>query len=159
MRILILIVAALVLLVALVALIGWLLPATREGRAEVVISAPPGQILAVIADVEAQPDWRAVGTVTRTADGWEEVTARGERIRFVAQEMTATRIRLRFSSDAGYTGEWEARLDPVAGGTRISVVERATMPSPLGRIIARVMFDPDAFATKYLEELKARVER
>jgi hypothetical protein len=159
MRILILITAALVLLVALVALIGWLLPATREGRAEVVIAAPPEQILAVIADVEAQPDWRAVGTVTRTADGWEEVTARGERISFVAEEMTPRLIRLRFSSDAGYTGEWEARLDPVAGGTRISVVERATMPSPLGRIIARVMFDPDAFATKYLEELKARVER
>jgi hypothetical protein len=159
MRILVLKVAALVLLVALVALIGWLLPATREGRAEVVISAPPDQILAVIADVEAQPEWRAVGTVTRTADGWEEVTARGERISFVAEEMTAARIRLSFSSDAGYAGEWEARLDPVEGGTRISVVERATMPSPLGRIIARFMFDPDAFATMYLAALKARVER
>jgi hypothetical protein len=159
MRILFLIVAALVLLVALVALIGWLLPATREGRAQGVIAAPPDQILAVIADVEAQPEWRAVGTVTRTADGWEEVTARGERISFVAEEMTPARIRLRFSSDAGYTGAWEAWLDPVAGGTRISVVERATMPSPLGRILARVMFDPDAFATMYLAALKARVER
>lgn len=158
MRILILSVAVLLLLVALLLLIGWLLPATREGRAERVIAAPPDRVLAVIADVEAQPEWREVGSVTRTAEGWEEVMARGERIAFVAEEMTEARIRLRFSSDAGYTGEWQADLEPVAGGTRIAVVERATVPSPLGRIISRLMFDPGAFATTYLAALKARVE-
>jgi hypothetical protein len=158
MRILILILAALTLLAALVVLIGWLLPATREGRAETVIGAPPDRILAVIADVEAQPDWREVGQVTRTADGWEEVTSRGERIAFVAEEMSPARISLRFTSDAGYTGEWEAVLEPVAAGTRIAVVERATVPSPIGRILSRVMFDPGAFATIYLAALKARVE-
>lgn len=158
MRILILSLAVLLLLVALVFLIGWLLPATREGRAETVIAAPPDRVLAVIADVEAQPEWREVGSVTRTAEGWEEVTPRGERIAFVAEEMTETRFRLRFASDAGYTGAWEALLEPVAEGTRIAVVERATVPSPLGRIIARLMFDPGAFATTYLAALKARVE-
>lgn len=158
MRILILSLLALVLLVVMIFLIGWLLPATREGRASTVIAAPPERILAVIADVEAQPDWRAVGSVTRTAEGWEEETARGERIAFVAEEMTEARIRLRFASSAGYTGAWEAVLEPAQGGTRIAVVERATIPSPVGRIVARLMFDPGAFATTYLAALKARVE-
>ena len=158
MRILILSLSVLFLLVALLLLVGWLLPTTREGRAETVIAAPPDRVLAVIADVEAQPEWREVGTVTRTAEGWEEVTSRGERIAFVAKEMTEARIRLRFSSDAGYTGEWQADLEPVAGGTRIAVVERATVPSPLGRILSRLMFDPGGFATTYLAALKARVE-
>lgn len=157
MRILIFALSALVLLVALVFLIGWLLPATREGRAETVIAATPGRVLAVIADVEAQRDWRAVGQVTRTAEGWQEVTPR-ETISFVAEDMTETRIRLRFASSAGYTGAWEAVLEPVAGGTRIAVVERATVPSPVGRILSRLMFDPGAFATTYLATLKARVE-
>lgn len=158
MRVLILVLAALAVLTALIFLIGWLLPATREGRAETVIAAPPDRILAVIADVEAQPAWREVGTVSRTADGWEEVTPRGERIAFVAEEMTAERIRLRFSSDQGYTGAWEAVLEPVAEGTRIAVVEQATVPSPIGRILSRALFDPGAFATMYLAALKARVE-
>jgi hypothetical protein len=158
MRTLFLILAAVALFAALVMAIGWLLPKTREGRAETTIAATPERVLAVIADVEAQPEWRDVGTVTRTEAGWFEVTARGERIDFVADDMTADRISLRFSSDAGYSGEWQATLEPVAEGTRIAVVERATVPSPVGRIIAGLMFDPEEFAATYLASLKARVE-
>ena len=158
MRILILFLSGLALLAALGFVVGLLLPATREGRAETVIAASPNRVLAVIADVEAQPEWRDVGSVTRTDNGWVEVTRRGERITFVSEETTAARVRLRFASDAGYSGAWEAVLEPVAQGTRISVVEQATVLSPIGRIIARLMFDPTSFASEYLVSLKARVE-
>lgn len=158
MRPLILSLAAIVLLAALVLPIGWRLPATREGGVQATIAAPPDRVLAVIADVEAQPTWRDVGAVIRTAGGWVEVTPRGEQITFVAEAMTAAPIRLRFSSDAGYFGEWQAVLAPVAGGARIEVVERTTVPSPLGRIVARLMFDPTTFAAQYLAGLKTRVE-
>lgn len=159
MRLLIWSCAGLVLLAGLVVAVGWALPASREGRAEVVIAAAPAQIVAVIADVEAQTEWRkGVSAVERTAEGWVEVTARGERISFVTEEMSEAGIRLRFASDAGYAGVWEAVLVPDTGGTRIAVVERAEIPSPLGRILARLFFDPDAFATMYLAALKARVE-
>lgn len=159
MRVLIWTSFALLLLAGLVVLVGWLLPATREGRAEAVIAAPPARIVAVIADVEAQPDWReGIAAVERTAEGWVEVTARGERISFVTEEMGAARVRLRFLSDAGYSGTWEAVLAPADEGTRIAVVERAVVPSPLGRILARLFFDPEAFATRYLAALKTRAE-
>jgi hypothetical protein len=49
-------------------------------------------------------------------------------------------------------------LTPQAQGTQIAVLERAHIPSPLGRILARLLFNPEAFATKYLTALKARVE-
>lgn len=151
--------AAVVLLAGVVFAVGWLLPAAREGRAEVVIAAPAADIVAVIADVEAQVAWRdGIAAVERTGDGWVEVTARGERISFVAEEMGAARVRLRFASDAGYSGTWESVLAAEGAGTRVSVVERAEVPSPLGRILARLFFDPEAFATTYLAALKARVE-
>ncbi|MGL5012167.1 MAG: hypothetical protein ACRC6I_20055, partial [Paracoccaceae bacterium] len=115
--------------------------------------------LAVLQDVEAQPDWRAdVKSVTRSATGWVEVTSRGETITFTTEEMTTTRIRLRFTSDAGYSGHWHALLEPVPDGTRITAIESASIPSPLGRIIARLLFDPKAFAETYLAALKARAE-
>lgn len=159
MRFLIWCCAGLLLLAGLVMAVGWALPASREGRAEVLIGATPAQIVEVIADVEAQTEWRqGISAVERTAEGWVEVTARGERISFVTEEWGEAGIRLRFASDGGYSGVWEAVLVPDAGGTRIAVVERAEIPSPLGRVVARLFFDPEAFATTYLTALKARVE-
>jgi hypothetical protein len=95
----------------------------------------------------------------RTPEGWVEVTERGERIAFVPDEMTEARIRLRFTSDAGYAGTWEAVLSPDGTGTRIVATERAEVPSPLRRLVARLVFDPEAFAATYLRELKSESER
>lgn len=159
MRFLVWSVAAVVLLAGVVFLVGWLLPAAREGRAEAVIAAPAAAVVAVIADVEAQVGWRTgIAAVERTAGGWVEVTARGERITFVAEEMGEARVQLSFASDAGYSGTWEAVLTPEGQGSRIAVVERAVVPSPLGRILALLFFDPEQFDTTYLAALKARVE-
>ena len=159
MRIAVWVAVSLFLLAGLAFLLGRALPAAREGRAEAVIAAPPARIVAVIADVEAQTAWRqGVSAVERIPEGWVEVTARDERIRFVSEEMGEARIRLRFASDAGYSGVWEAVLTPEGEGTRIAVVERAEIPSPIGRILARLFFDPEEFATTYLAALKARVE-
>jgi hypothetical protein len=157
-RILVLFLGASALLAGLVLLAGLLLPATREGRAQTVIAASPDQILAVIADVASQPEWRAVKAVSKTESGWIETPMRGEQISFIAEEMIATRVRLRFSSAAGLSGAWEAVMEQVPGGTLIRIVERTTSPSPIGRITARLFFDPTSFAEEYLAALKARVE-
>ena len=158
MRILVLFLGAIALLMGLVLSAGLQLPATREGRAQTVIAASPVQILAVIADVESQPEWRAVKSVTKTGSGWIEAPMRGEQVIFVAEEMTATRVRLRFTSAAGLSGAWEAVMEKVPGGTRIRIVERTTSPSPISRILARLFFDPTSFAEEYLAALKTRVE-
>lgn len=140
-------------------LAGWLLSPVCEGRATVLISTPPEKVLSVIADVVAQPDWREdVSRVVRSEDGWDEITTRGETIRFVVERMDAARVSLRFTSDAGYGGTWEAVLSTEADGTRVDVMERVEIPSPIGRLVSRLMFDPEEFANTYLARLKARSE-
>jgi hypothetical protein len=139
--------------------LGLALPATREGRAAALIAAPPDRVAAVILDVTAQGAWRSgLGRIEVTPEGWREVTARGETITFTLVDPGPARIVLAMASDRGWTGEWVATLAPEGGGTRIVVTERATVRSPLARIIARLLFDPDAFAATYLAELKAQVE-
>ena len=149
----------LALAVLTILLIGGILPSQRTGRAETLIAAPPARILQEIAAVQDQPQWRdTVRSVRLIPEGWEEVTTRAEVITFQIVQQSATLIRLRFRSDAGYTGEWRAELTEVGPKTRIAVTETSLTPSPIGRILSRLLFAPDAFATKYLAALKSRIE-
>lgn len=147
-------------LAALVFVAGLSLPPTREGRADMEIAAPPELVAAVITDVARQPQWRdGIASVEVDGDGWVETTTRGEVIRFAWTRREALTLALTFRSDAGYHGTWQADLQPQATGTRVTVVERATIDNPLGRIIARLLFDPQAFAARYLQALKIEAER
>jgi hypothetical protein len=67
---------------------------------------------------------------------------------------------MRFESTYGYHGQWEGRLVPTpSGGTHIFVTEQATTPAPIGRILARLFFNPEAFAKAYLDALVAETQR
>lgn len=144
-----------------VAVVVWTasIPETRTGTASAEIAAPPDVILAVLEDVEAQPEWRHdIVSVERTVAGWTETTSRGELVEFSWSERSAARVVMTFSSNVGYFGEWKADLHPVPNGTRLEATETVTVPDLLNRIVARLFFDPEAFAVQYLSALKARVE-
>lgn len=138
--------------------LGLALPATREGRAEAWIAVPPDRLAELILDVAAQPVWRDLGRIEITPGGWTETTARGEIIAFTLTERSTDRIGLSMRSDRGWTGEWTATLTLDGSGTRIAVTERATVPNPLFRLLGWIMFNPTAFAARYLAELKAHAE-
>lgn len=155
---LLLLIAAAVLLAAPFAL-GAALPDTRTGQAERLLPAPPEAVRALILDVQRQPDWRAgIAAVAVDAEGWTETAKSGETIRFRLLE-TAPAIRLSFVSSRGYHGQWTGTLTPQGAGTRLSVTEEATVPGPLNRLLARLFFDPDAFAERYLTELESALRR
>lgn len=152
------------LLLAFVALLltGYLLPVTREGTATRTFDAPSDLVRRTILDIDSQPAWRArVVAIDRSSgDGWTEVTADGERVAFRLVDDVDTKITLEFASNRGYTGRWDADIaaNP-SGGTRLNVREQATTPSPVGRILSRLFFDPEAFAATYLDDLAAEVAR
>ena len=128
----------------------------REGRAETVIAAPPERAMAVIEDFKAPVLRReAISRPTRTAEGWKEVTSRGETVSFVVEMMWAERIMLRSTSDPGYSGLWEAQLVAQGGDARISVTEQGEIRSPLGWVNSRLMLDPEASSISCLATLQA----
>lgn len=147
--------------------IGSALPATREATATRSIQAPPELVRATILDVGSQPQWRggvAGVEAAEAGDSWTEVTRSGERIRFRIASQAPDSIVLTFESAHGYSGRWEAVLsgtETMSEGatTTITVREQATTPAPIGRILARLLFDQQAFATTYLDELAAEVAR
>lgn len=142
--------------------IGAALPATRAGTVTRDLQAPMEIVHSTIRDIARQPDWRAnIAAIATGPDGtWTEITQSGERITFRLTEVQPTRIALFFESTRGYTGHWQADLATTdAGGTRLTVTEQATTPSPLGRVLSRLFFDPEAFAAAYLDELGAETAR
>lgn len=155
---LVLLIAAAVLLAAPFAL-GAALPATRTGQAERLLPAPPEAVRALILDVGRQPEWRAgIAAVAVDPEGWTETTRSGEAVRFRLLE-TAPAIRLSFASSRGYHGQWTGILTPEGDGTRLSVTEEATVPGALNRLLARLFFDPEAYADRYLAEMEAALRR
>jgi len=160
MRVLVIGGAIVVTALGLVLTVGLLLPETRTGYAERILSAAPDRIVSVISDVAAQPEWRSnVQAIEAVGDVWVELTRSGDRIRFAWTERTATTLALRFESDRGVVGTWRAHLIPEPAGTRLVVEERASIRNPVGRLIAFLMFDPNAFSERYLDALAQRLEK
>lgn len=162
MKLAVIIAASVLLALVLLLLIGYMLPATREGTANRTFDAPSDLVRRTILDINSQPAWRArVVAIDGSSDeGWTEVTADGERVAFRLLDDVDTKITLEFASSRGYTGRWDADIaaNP-SGGTTLNVREQATTPSPIGRILSRLFFDPEAFAATYLDELAAEVAR
>jgi Na+-translocating ferredoxin:NAD+ oxidoreductase RnfG subunit len=152
-----------VLVLGMILLIGYALPPMRQGSAERVIHASPERVHAAVLDVTRQPEWRAsVQSVEVKDAGWIETTTKGERVTFAIAENTPSRITLQFQSTYGYHGTWDGVLTPVMQDgqtlTRLNVTETAITPRPLGRILSRLFFDPEAFSRTYLDALQTHVQ-
>lgn len=166
MKLALILFSILVLLAASVGASGYLLPATRQGVSVRSFDAARDVVRSIILDVESQPRWRSgivavePGTTGAGSVRWTEVKPDGERIAFRRIEDRDDSIALGFESTRGYTGSWRARIAASSsGGTELTVTEEATTPSPLGRILSRLFFDPEAFASRYLDELGAEIAR
>ena len=149
-------------LAALVVLVGFMLPATRTGKVDRVVEATPAQLTAVILDRASQPTWRLDlrKVEMQATTSWTETTQRGEVIAFELTRQELNLLQMRFESSYGYQGQWEGRLVPTpSGGTHIFVTEQATTPSPIGRIFARLFFNPEAFANAYFDALAKETQR
>lgn len=155
-------IGALMLATAALAILaaGLLLAPTRQGTAERLLPGPPALVTEILADVGAQPDWRSgIALVEVGPDGWVERTEGGEAISFRPVVQSADQIELQFESTRGYHGTWAGEITAQADGTLLRVTETATTPSPIGRILSRLFFDPKAYATDYLDALQAEVRR
>lgn len=162
MKILGWILAGTMALVSLIVLAGFALPATRHAQADRVFQAAPDRLRAILLDRASQPNWRReLASVTLVSPTrWIETTRRGEVITFDLMRQESSLIEMRFSSSYGYHGKWQGRLvASFSGGTHIFVTEEATTSSPFGRILSRLFFNPEAFATAYLDALEGEAQR
>lgn len=138
---------------------GYTLEPVRSGTSSNECEAPAKDVLATMLDVESQPKWRkGLASVQRTneSSGWVEKTQQGEEITFSLIDANDRSVSMSFVSDRGYSGKWGAELvQQSSTRTNITVKEEVTVESPIGRVISRILFNPEEFASTYLTELCA----
>ena len=164
MRWIVIVVGSVVGLVALIALIGTMLPRDHVASVTARIAAKPAEVWTTITTPAAFPEWRSdvkrVELLPSTAAGpsWREhgrngsitfaVDAWDPPVRFV------TRI-----ADKGlpFGGSWEHRVEPDgATASRVTITERGSIYNPVFRFVARFFVGYTASLKGYLNALARR---
>lgn len=164
------ILAALVMLVALVFLVGWLLPVSHTAQASRVYAAPQARVFTAVVDVEAYPAWRRNVREVELLSGegealaWREHYTDDGPITFAELERSDSTRFVSVISDAGlpFGGRWTYRIEAAEGeggpNTRLTIVEDGQVYHPLFRFVSRFIMGHTATMNAYLEDLEKHLE-
>ena len=146
------------ILLAVVAF-GYALPVAHVAARDAVLPAPPERVFAAITEVERFPGWRSdVQAVDVTARSphlqWRERGSDGT-ISFEVQESEPPRRLVTRIADKTlpFGGAWTFTLQPVDGGTKLTITENGEVYNPLFRVMSRFVFGHTATIDRYLEIL------
>ena len=152
----------LVVLVALCAVIGLMLPRDHVASTTTTINAPPDSVWEALMNVADYPRWRPdVRSVdVLSAEGamrWREHT-RQDAITFERTDaQRPTRLETRIADETlPFGGTWTWNLAPEAGATRVTITERGFVKNPIFRFMSRFVFGHHATQEDFLRALGRR---
>ncbi len=154
-------VAALILVGAIMALIGALLPVKHHATRKARYRASPDALYAVIA---GPPDWRtgvkSFGVLPER-DGrkqwWEEDTHRQKVTYELVEDVPGRRIAVRMADPKlPFGGTWTFDIAPTSGGSDLRITEDGEIYNVLFRFMARYFLGYTASIEGYLRDLAAK---
>jgi hypothetical protein len=156
-----LILAALVVLVALAALTGAMLPMQHHGTRKAHYRVSPEALYAVLA---GPPDWRTgVKSFSTLPDDngrkrWWEQDSHGQKVTFEVMEDTPPRRLAVRIADGGlpFGGTWTFDIARVDGGSELRISEDGEIYNVIFRFMARFIFGYYGSIETYLRDLGAK---
>lgn len=150
--------------VAVVALVGVLLPQRHVATRSQTFTQPAERVFAAISDVRRYPEWRpGVREVTVLAEQplrWREDGSNGKIEFELAESVPPRRQRVVIvSDDLAFGGNWEYTLEPTASGARLTLTENGEVYNPIFRFMARFVFGYEKTLTDYLAALDGYLAR
>jgi hypothetical protein len=146
---------------ALVVVIGALLPRDHVASVSAKIAAPPAAVWSAIVQPDAFPTWRGdvtrVEMLTSTDNGpsWREYTRRGALTMGIEQSDPPHRVVTRIlDRDLPYGGAWEYDISADgASGSSVTITERGWVSNPLFRFVSRFIMGQTSSMDTYLRAL------
>lgn len=159
MKIVLVVAGLIVALVALILVIGALLPNRHTASRSVVIKDDRNSIYRIIRDVAAAPDWRDGVTSVELLDErhFREHSKHGKVTYVIDGEQEGRQFVTRITDvDLGYSGSWTYDLDDAPGGTRVTITERGEVSNLMFRFMSRFVFGHTATMDAYLAALQKK---
>jgi uncharacterized protein YndB with AHSA1/START domain len=155
---------AVVALIALVAIVGALLPETHQARRTAVLAAPPDSVWAVVRDFGSYAAWWPdVRQMTRLPDRdghevWRQTLLAGAAPIEIVEVAPPRRLVARIADeDLPFGGTWTYELEPASSGTRLTVTEDGVVYNPMFRFVARFITGYAGTIESYERALARRV--
>jgi hypothetical protein len=156
--------AALVALVLVVVLVGYLMPRDHVATVDARLSAAPEAVWAAMTDVEAYPRWRrGVERVELLPDrdgrpAWREGAPTGTMTLGGEESDPGRRWVVRIlDEDLPFGGTWTYDLAGEGAGTRLTLTEDGSVYNPVFRFASRFIMGHDATMNAWLEDLRGHL--
>lgn len=151
---------ALALVVALVAVVGALLPKGHVASRFAVYRRPPAEVFAAIRGFGSYPQWRKdVSKVeilppVEGSERFREHSSFGAITFEVVEAIEPTRLVVRIA-DTGlaFGGSWTYEVTPVPEGARLTITERGEVYNVFFRFLSRFVFSHHATIDRSLQAL------
>lgn len=147
-------------LIALMAIIGALLPKGHSASRTTVINKPPDVLWQAMTDCAAFPQWRAdvkSVEVLPDRDGhrvWREDGKNGKMTLETIEASPPSRLVLKIADpDLPFGGRWTYELQPSSGGSRVTITEDGEVYNPVFRFMSHVFFSQSSSIETYLKAL------
>ena len=165
MRYVLMAVGVIVVIVAVVAVVGWMLPQHHRVSVSRVYRATPSALFALITDVKSFPRWRSdVRSVEELPDEggrrrWRESAGRGSPITYEVERMVPDQLLVGRIADKNlpFGGSWTYELAAAAAGqTTLTITEDGDVYNPIFRFVSRFVMGHTATISRYLDDVQKR---
>ena len=158
------VVGALVLLVGIVVVIGWMMPKGHRASRTIYLSTAPAAVFAVISDVAREAEWRRDLTKVEMlppVDGkimFREVGRQGPLTMCIETIEPPRRMVTRIADKSlPFGGTWTFDIAPRGSGSGLTITEDGEVYNPIFRFISKTFMSPTGTIDAYLEALKKKL--
>lgn len=115
---------SLVAVIGGIALIGYFLPVGHEASCSSEVNKPPGEVFALLSDVNNYKSW------------WDGADVKSE----VVESVPPARIVTKIVGETQFGGTWTIEITPIPTGSRVTITERGEIYNVVFRTLSKFVF-------------------
>jgi Polyketide cyclase / dehydrase and lipid transport len=157
MKLALIIVASVFTVVAVVLIVGAVLPRSHVVSRRIILHRSPNEIYQSVRDFNAAPSWRSdlerVEMIATTDNHvrFREYAKHGAVTYELVEDQPGERMVTRIADlNLGYSGTWTYTFTKDAAGTRVQITEAGEVSNLLFRFMSRFVFGQSGTIEKYL---------